>query len=69
MKRGNNSYSSDPFCDVCGDLVGGTSDHSECSKARIEMYGDSSVNKNPKRKLSAKACDSLCDHINFITDL
>ena len=43
-------------CSVCGDPVG-LSDHTECAKAKKEMFGDSGERKHPVKKWSRKHCE------------
>jgi len=49
------------ICEICGEPIGGHSDHKECSKIKKEKYGDSQENKRPIKKLSKKGCDYLAD--------
>ena len=46
-------------CSICGDRVGLGVDHSDCSKIKKEIYGDSCENKRPVKKLSKNSIDYL----------
>lgn len=46
-------------CEICGDHIGLGYDHSECSKAKKELYGDSCENKKPKKKMDKKSVEYL----------
>jgi len=53
-------------CSICGELRLPEIDHSECAKAKKEIYGDSGENKNPRRKLSKK---QISDLENYFSDI
>jgi len=46
-------------CSICGEHIGNGFDHSECAKVKKEIYGDSSENKHPRKKLSKKQLENL----------
>ena len=46
------------ICSICGERIGSSFDHKECSAAKKEMDGASNEGRAPK-KLSKKQCESI----------
>jgi len=66
--KGADNYDLHCMCEICGDHVSSSVDHTECSKLKKEIYGDSKENKRPRKKLSKRDADKLSAYINSKCD-